>query len=91
MRTCFLRVQKTLSSHVLLSSILPRSNRTTLQHRSIEFLTTQTDQSKGDILIDYVLRIFDLSLPVGDKFFQSDGKWNCQLVIGLGQDLQMII
>ena len=25
------------------------------KHRSIEFLTTQTDQSKGDILIDYVL------------------------------------
>ena len=43
-----MHVQKTLSSHVLLSSFLPRSNRTTLQHRSIEFLTTQTDQSKGD-------------------------------------------
>ena len=28
------------------------------KHRSIEFLTTQTDQSKGDILIDYVLNIF---------------------------------
>ena len=25
------------------------------KHRSIEFLTTQTDQSKPDILIDYVL------------------------------------
>ena len=24
---------------------------------SIEFLTTQTDQSKGDILIDYVLNV----------------------------------
>ena len=28
------------------------------KHRSIEFLTTQTDQSKGDILIDYVLKEF---------------------------------
>ena len=27
------------------------------KHRSIEFLTMQTDQSKGDILIDYVLNI----------------------------------
>ena len=27
------------------------------KHRSIEFLTTQTDQSKGDILIDYVLKV----------------------------------
>ena len=26
------------------------------KHRSIEFLTMQTDQSKGDILIDHVLR-----------------------------------
>ena len=30
------------------------------------------------------LWIFDLSLPVGNKFFWSDDKWNCQLVIGLG-------
>ena len=29
------------------------------------------------------LWIFNLSLHVGDKFFQSDDKWNCQLVIGL--------
>ena len=28
------------------------------KHRSIEFLTTQTDQSKGNILIDYVLTVF---------------------------------
>ena len=28
------------------------------KHRSIEFLTTQTDQSKGDIVIDYVLSLF---------------------------------
>ena len=28
------------------------------------------------------LWIFDLSLPVGDKFFQSDDKRNCQSVIG---------
>ena len=28
---------------------------TKCRHRSIEFLTTQADQSKGDILIDYVL------------------------------------
>ena len=35
--------------------------------------------------------IFDLSLSVGDKFFQSDNKWNCQLVIGLRWDLQVII
>ena len=27
------------------------------KHRSIEFLTTQTDQSEGDILIDYVLNL----------------------------------
>ena len=31
---------------------------TKCRHRSIEFLTTQTDQSKGDILIDYVLTLF---------------------------------
>ena len=29
------------------------------------------------------LWIFDLSLPVGDKFFKLDDKWNRQLVIGL--------
>ena len=34
---------------------------------------------------------FNLSLPVGDKLFWSDDKWNCQLVIGLRQDLQVII
>ena len=36
------------------------SNRPTLQckHRSIEFLTTQTDQSESDIFIDYVLFSF---------------------------------
>ena len=28
---------------------------TKCRHRSIEFLTTQADQSKRDILIDYVL------------------------------------
>ena len=27
------------------------------RHRSIEFLTTQADQSKRDILINYVLKI----------------------------------
>ena len=45
------------SSDVLVSSFLLRSNRMTLQckHRSIEFLTTQTDQSKSNIFIDYVL------------------------------------
>ena len=32
------------------------------KHRSIEFLTTQTDQSEGDILIDYVLNYFFLIL-----------------------------
>ena len=36
------------------------------KHRSIEFLTTQTDQSKGDILIDYVL-IANLYGPVEGK------------------------
>ena len=30
---------------------------TKCRHRSIEFLTTQADQSKRDILIDYVLTI----------------------------------
>ena len=30
------------------------------KHRSINFLTTQTDQSKGDIFIDYVLKSFSL-------------------------------
>ena len=35
---------------------------------------------------------FYLSLPVGDKFFQSDDtECNCQLVIELRQDLQVII
>ena len=33
------------------------------------------------------LWIFDLSLLVGDKYFWSDSKWNCHLVIGLRQDL----
>ena len=56
-----MRVQKTLSSHVLLSSFLLRSNQTTLQAQTpIKFLTTQTDQSKRDILIDYVLKMFCL-------------------------------
>ena len=31
-----------------------------------------------------LLWIFDLLLPVGDKFSHSDDKLNCQLVIGLG-------
>ena len=30
---------------------------TKCRHRSIEFLTTQADQSKRDILIDYVLSL----------------------------------
>ena len=30
---------------------------TKCRHRSIEFLTTQADQSKRDILIDYVLTL----------------------------------
>ena len=34
------------------------SNHTASTDRSIEFLATQTDQSKGDILIDYVLKLF---------------------------------
>ena len=67
-----MRVQKTLSSHVLLSSFLLRSNRTTLQvpDRSIEFLTTQTDQSKRDILSDYVLKVFS-QLQSDWKLFQQ--------------------
>ena len=34
---------------------------TKCRHRSIEFLTTQADQSKGDILIDYVLKNFSFN------------------------------
>ena len=35
------------------------------------------------IVLALSLWIFDLSLPVGNTFFRSDNKWNCQLVIGL--------
>ena len=35
------------------------------------------------IILALSLWIFDLSLPVGDKFFWSDYKWNCQLALGL--------
>ena len=45
---------------------------TKCRHRSIEFLTTQTDQSKGDILIDYVLKIVLLSLKC-KKVVPSEG------------------
>ena len=31
------------------------------------------------------------ALPVGDKFFWSDDKWNCQSVIGLRYDHQVNI
>ena len=40
----------------------------------------------GLVVMDF-LPFFDL----GDKFFQSNDKWNCQLVMGLRQDLQVII
>ena len=47
---------KTSSStcNVLLSSFLQRSIESHCRQRSTEFSTTQTDQSKCDILIDYV-------------------------------------
>ena len=41
---------------------------TKCRHRSIEFLTTQADQSKRDILIDYVLTNF-----TRQKFFNPGG------------------
>ena len=40
----------------------------------------------GRVVLD-----FDLVLPVGDTFFKQDDKWNCQLVIGLRQDIRVII
>ena len=36
---------------------------TKCRHRSIEFLTTQADQSKRDIPIDYVLNSYIFSEP----------------------------
>ena len=49
-----MQVQKTCHQ---VTFYLLRSNRTTLQckHRSIDFLTTQTDQSKSNIFFYYVL------------------------------------
>ena len=41
------------------------------KHRSIEFLTTQTDQSKRDILIDYVLIIIYIVQRRSHKFLQT--------------------
>ena len=38
------------------------------KHRSIVFLTTQTDQSKGDILIDYVLKLFWMKIVYAFTF-----------------------
>ena len=39
------------------------------KHRSIEFLTTQTDQSKRDILIDYVLTFVALPFILAELCF----------------------
>ena len=38
-----------------------------------------------------VVMDFDLSLPVEDKFFWSDGKWNFQLEIGSSSDYMIIL
>ena len=43
------------------------------------------------VVLALLLWIFYLSLLVGDKFFSSDDKWNCHLVIGFRYDLQVII
>ena len=45
----------------------------------IPFRMSLFHHSFGLVIID-----FDLSLPVGDKFFWLDDKLNCQLVIGPG-------
>ena len=53
MRACSENFVKSCSAVVIFTGF--ESNYTACKHRSIEFLTTQTDQSNGDILIDYVL------------------------------------
>ena len=47
------RNSQNLVKHMQSSTFLVRSNH--CRHQSTELLTTQTDQSKRDILIDYVL------------------------------------
>ena len=42
------------------------------KHRSIVFLTTQTDQSKGDILIDYVLNAFNCTLRIDTTIYVQE-------------------
>ena len=58
------------------------------RHRSIEFLTTQTDQSKLDILIHYVLIIFKLGTFGGD-LVPKDELSKLQL-IGTGVDFPSV-
>ena len=52
------RFRKILSSHVCCRHFHCVRIEPTRKRRCIEFLTTQTDQSKCDILIDYVLIVF---------------------------------